>query len=201
MLLSLLFAAACGSSSDDEPRAATTTVGADSSADASTSSTADESSDQTADVAATEPPVAGDSGDTSGGAGTDDEPSDGSTGATLAIGDQTWSFTRVNLCSESPPEDESVAFLLLIVEDDLQLSLRITDPTGERRTEGDGVVNTIDFFNTADPTLDLWQASSQSAGNLFVVRDGSTVTAETNFVDLRTDDTVGLPGRLDASCP
>lgn len=61
--------------------------------------------------------------------------------------------------------------------------------------------DSIDFVNTADPTLNLWLASSENSGEPFVVVDGSSVTASAMFVDMRTNDLEGIGGTLEATCP
>lgn len=126
---------------------------------------------------------------------------EGDRGATLTIGDESWTFDAVAFCANPPTEPQDESFVLVATQDDLQLIVRVNDDSGEQRLEGEGVYDTIDFTNTVDPTQGAWMASSQTTGEQFVQVEGDTVAASASFDDLRTTEFDELPGMLSATCP
>lgn len=164
------------------------------SADATTTVPDDDEPDSTgtADVAAesTTPPPATTSPTGSA--------SDESGSATLTIGDETWSFDRVEFCGK-PASPDTSSFVLIAKLEDWQLIAEVIDGTGAQRLEGDAVYDTISFQNNRDPTLS-WLANLEAAEVKFMVIDGPSVTASTTFdaVTGLSDDT---PGTLEAICP
>jgi len=122
----------------------------------------------------------------------------GSGGATLTIGDETWSFDSVEFCG-MPASPDTSSFVLIAKLGDWQLVAEVVDSTGAQRLEGDGVYDTISFQNNSDPTLS-WLANLEAAEVKFMVIDGPSVTASTTFdaVTGLSDDT---PGTLEATCP
>jgi len=119
-------------------------------------------------------------------------------GAVLTIGDEEWSFDEVQFCGE-PTEPVTTSFLLIATDGDWQLFVEVRDDTGERRLEGDGVYDTINFQNNADPTK-TWLANLEASTERFIVINGDSVTVDTDFdaVTGLSDDT---PGTLSATCP
>ncbi|MFQ5967041.1 MAG: hypothetical protein ACE5MI_05455 [Acidimicrobiia bacterium] len=126
---------------------------------------------------------------------------DGVGSATLTIGDETWTFDKVDFCALPPVEPKDSSFVLIGKLGDWQLIAEIHDDTGAQRLEGEGVYDTIDHQNLADGTLGLWSASSQASGQQFLVVEGLSVTASATFDDLRTTEIEETPGTLDATCP
>lgn len=126
------------------------------------------------------------------------EPESTTSGAVLTIGDEEWTFDAVQFCGE-PTEPATTSFLLLATEGDWQLFVEVKDDTGDRRLEGDDVYDTINLQNNADTTK-TWLANLEASTQRFIVIDGNSVTAETNFdaVTGLSDDT---PGTLTATCP
>jgi len=183
----LLLTAACGESGDDSPPPeATSSASADAGEPASTEPGAETTPTPT--TQAEEPAEESGGGEVVG-------------SATLTIGDETWTFDQVAFCANPPVEPKDESFVLIAKQGDLQLIVRINDDTGAQRLEGEGVYDTIDFTNIADPTLGVWLASSQADGEQFLVVEGLTVTASANFDDLRTTEFDNVPGTLAAPCP
>ena len=118
--------------------------------------------------------------------------------AVLTIGDETWTLDSVEFCGMTT-SPETVSFALIAKQDDWTLFVEVNDDSGARRLEGDGVYDTINFQNNADPTQS-WLANNEAAEVKFIVIDGPSVTANTTFdaVTGLSDDT---PGTLEATCP
>ena len=123
---------------------------------------------------------------------------DGAGGATLTIGDETWTFDGVDFCGK-PASPDTSSFVLIAKLGEWQLIAEVVDDSGAQRLEGDGVYDMISFQNNSDPTLS-WLANLEAAEVKFIVIDGSSVTANTTFdaVTGLSDDT---PGTLEATCP
>lgn len=123
---------------------------------------------------------------------------DGAGGATLTIGDETWTFDSVEFCGK-PVSPDTSSFVLIAKLGEWQLIAEVHDDSGEQRLDGDGVYDTINFQNNGDPTQS-WLANLEAAEVKFIVIDGSSVTANTtlNAVTGLSDDT---PGTLEATCP
>jgi len=93
-------------------------------------------------------------------------------------------------------------------QDGLQFVARITDPTGERRLEGEGVWDYIELLDNNPVIVEgyevirMWSASSQASGEQFIFVDGLSVTASANFDDvMATTEIEQIPGTLQATCP
>jgi len=131
---------------------------------------------------------------------------DGVGRAALTIGDNMWSFDQVLFCTTQPQEDEATSFVMIAQQDGVQLMARINDPTGERRLEGEGVwdlIQVVEPPQTGEGGIEVfpgWLASSQTAGEQFIVLDGLAVTASANFDDF-AGEFVQIPGALQAICP
>lgn len=127
----------------------------------------------------------------------DAEESDSSAGATLTIGERSYSFDRV-LCAVGGEETgrDDTEFTLSARQDGLQLDASINTRFGH-------TVSIDDIANRDDPQVS-WSAGetglpgSDDAGE-FIQVDGDRVTAEATFVDRLTDATA--EGRLTATCP
>lgn len=119
-------------------------------------------------------------------------------GATLTIGDETWSFDTVSLCAVPPADPATTSLILIAKQGDWQLIAEVIDATGAQSLEGDGVYDRISLQNNADPTQS-WLANNEGAVEKFIVVDGNTITASTTFdaVTGLSDDT---PGTLEADC-
>ena len=119
-------------------------------------------------------------------------------GATLTIGDETWTFDKVDICAVPPADPATTSLILIANQGDWQLIAETIDDSGTQRLEGDGVYDRISLQNNADPTQS-WLANNEAAIEKFIVVDGDTVTASTNFdaVTGLSDDT---PGALEATC-
>jgi len=164
------------------------------------------SSETVATVAGTDEPTTTGPGEGAAGDTTQpDEPAteesgsdDGTGGATLTIGDETWTFATVDFCGK-PDSPDTSSFVLIAKLAEWQLIAEVVDDSGEQRLEGDGVYDTISFQNNADPTLS-WLANLEAAEVKFMVIEGPSVTASTTFdaVTGLSDDT---PGTLEATCP
>jgi hypothetical protein len=188
-----LVAAACGSDGDESSStetAATAEVTDEASAEATTAPTeAATDSPSPGTTAAPEEPAA------------EPEAGDGVGGATLTIGEETWTFDQVTICTMTEQEDTTVSFVMLIVEDPWQFVGKVIDPTGERRLEGEGVYDDIDFQNIVDGTQGIWMASGEATGAQYFEIDGLSVTANAPFDDFRTTPIEETIGVLDATCP
>ena len=125
--------------------------------------------------------------------------------ATLSIGDDTWFFDRVDFCAMSPPENETESFIMIAQQDGVQLVAQVTDPTGERRLEGDGVWGSIQVVEPPQmvegyEVFPGWLASGEASGEQFIVVDGLSVTASAKFDDF-AGEFQQIPGTLQATCP
>lgn len=117
-------------------------------------------------------------------------------GATLTIGEQTFTFDRV-LCAVGSEEtgSDDTEFTLAAIQDGLQLDATISTRFGH-------IVSIDDIANRDDPGIS-WSAGerglpgSDDAGE-FIEVDGDRVTAEATFVD-RLADTTAV-GTLVATC-
>lgn len=129
---------------------------------------------------------------------TDSGGGDSAGGATLTIGDETWTFDKVDFCAVPPADPATTSLILIANQSDWQLIAETIDDSGAQRLEGDGVYDRISFQNNADPTQS-WLANNEAAIEKFIVVDGDAVTASTNFdaVTGLSDDT---PGTLEATC-
>lgn len=117
-------------------------------------------------------------------------------GATLTIGEQTFTFDRV-LCAVGSEETgrDDTEFTLSAMQDGLQLDATINTRFGH-------IISVDDIANPDDPRVS-WSAGegglpgSDDAGE-FIEVDGERVTAEVTFVD-RLADTTAV-GALVATC-
>lgn len=188
-----LLGAACSSDGEesspevtDAPTEAPTDAPGDDASEAPTDAPTDDATEAPTEAPPAEP--------------TDEPEGDGVGGATLTIGDETWTFDEVTLCTASEQEDATVSFVMLIIDDPWQFVGKVVDPTGDRRLEGDGVYDQIDFQNIEDGTQGIWMAGGEAAGEQFFVIDGNSVTASAAFDDFRTTEIETTPGTLDATC-
>jgi len=123
----------------------------------------------------------------------------GGGGATLTVGDQTWTFDSV-LCAFGPDQigQEGAELVVSSVQDGLQLYVSI-DSFGHSVSLDD-----IEDFENPSVSLSADPFNTQLAGAAteFIVVDGKDVSAETPFFD-GTDEAnlEGTPGSLEASCP
>lgn len=125
-------------------------------------------------------------------------------GATLAIGDNTWSFDQVRFCTMEP-DNQTFSFFMIAEQDGIQLVAWVNDPAGERRLEGEGVWDLIQLVEPPQTfegyeVVPGWIASSEASGERFIVLDGLSVTASANFDDF-AGEFEQTPGTLQATCP
>jgi len=123
----------------------------------------------------------------------------GGGGATLVVGDEQWTFDRV-LCAFGPDEigQEGAELVVSSLQDGLQLYVSI-DSFGHSVSLDD-----IEDFENPSVSLGADQFNAELAGlpTEFIVVDGTSVTAETQFFD-QSDDVAagGTAGTLTATCP
>ena len=151
---------------------------------------------------ATEP---ADDGDGDGG-------SQGSGSATLAIGNDSWSFDDV-FCAFSPEDagNDRVSFTLSAFGETaegvrIQLDATIQDPDEAGRYEGNGVIFSVsldDVEDFANPSVGwLLLTGFFTEVDPVILVDGKTVTVDTIFDDALTDDVIEeVPGTLRGTCP
>ena len=109
-------------------------------------------------------------------------------GATLTIGDRTWTFPGIVCLFDEDATEVDAEFAMSGVTDGYELYAEIAD-TGHVITldDIDGVAAEHLSFTTADASH-------------FLRVSGSTVTAETQFVPVDDPDAEPVPGQLDATC-
>lgn len=169
--------------------------------------TANDSGDDGGEPTAT----AADSGDDDGGGGGGGGGGFGTGTATLTIGDQVFDITGLG-CVFSAEEARNPDFPFnmsgFATSDDghrLQMSADIYDPSGEEKTEGEGVSHHIsiddidDFENPSVSWATIGGFGGGTETKLTV--DGKHVTGVGSFDDATTDDFEQIEGMIDASCP
>ena len=116
----------------------------------------------------------------------------------MTIGGDTWTFDTVSICAIPPADPATTSLILIARQGDWQLIAEVIDATGAQQLEGAGVYDRITLQNNADPTQS-WLANNEGSVEKFIVVDGTSVTASTNFdaVSGLSDET---PGTLDATC-
>jgi hypothetical protein len=122
----------------------------------------------------------------------------GGGGATITVGDTTWTFDSV-LCAFGPEEigQEGAEFVLSSLQDGLQLYVSI-DSFGHSVSVDD----VSDFQNPSVSLMaDKFTASATGAPEEFVEVDGKAISATPLFVDGTTDDLTPIEGELEATCP
>lgn len=109
--------------------------------------------------------------------------------ARLVVGDEEWVFDSV-LCAfgEEQIGQEGAEFVLSSIQDGLQLYASI-DSFGHSI----GLDDIEDFEN---PSVSLG-----SEGDGFISVDGTSVSAEAEFIDFTGDDLTTTPGTFEATCP
>jgi len=122
----------------------------------------------------------------------------GGGGATLTVGDTTWTFASV-LCAFGPEEigQEGAEFVLSSLQDGLQLYVSI-DSFGHS-------VSLDDVSDFQNPSVSLsaerFTAAANGAPEEFVEVNGKEVTSTALFLDGTTDDLEPIEGALEATCP
>jgi hypothetical protein len=122
----------------------------------------------------------------------------GGGGATLTVGDTTWTFDRV-LCAFGPEEigQEGAEFVLSSLQDGLQLYVSI-DSFGHS-------VSLDDVSDFQNPSVSLsaekFTAAANGSPEEFVEVNGNEVTSTALFLDGTTDDLEPNEGTLEATCP
>lgn len=116
----------------------------------------------------------------------------GGGGATLTVGDDTWTFDSV-LCAFGPEQigQEGAVFVLSAIEDGLQLYVSV-----------DGFGDSVSIDDIADfenPSVSLSAFDSEQGS--FVAIDGKSVNAQAEFMDTLSEDFATYPGTLQATCP
>ena len=123
----------------------------------------------------------------------------GGGGATLAVGDESWTFDSV-LCAFGEEEigQEGAELVVSSIQDGLQLYVSI-DQFGHSITLDD----VEDFENPSVSLLAGSPVTSLGGGEEeFIDVDGKDVTAEAQFTDALSDDLNAMtPGTLEATCP
>jgi len=109
--------------------------------------------------------------------------------ARLVVGDDEWTFDSV-LCAFGEEEigQEGAEFVLSSIQDGLQLYVSI-DSFGHS-------ISLDDIEDFENPSVSL-----SSEGDDFIVLDGTSVSAATEFIDFTGDDLTTTPGTLEATCP
>lgn len=122
----------------------------------------------------------------------------GGGGATLTVGDTTWTFDSV-LCAFGPEEigQEGAEFVLSSLQEGLQLYVSI-DSFGHS-------VSIDDVADFQNPSVSLsaegFTASLNGGPEEFVEVNGKAITSTALFVDGTTDDLEPIEGTLLATCP
>lgn len=174
---------------------------------------------QAADDAGDDGDDSGDDGDDSGDDSDDSGDDDGGNGggggfgsgtATLTIGDQVYEIDGVG-CIFSAEEAQNPDFpfnLSGFGEVDghrAQLNADIYDPSGEERTEGEGVSHNISYVDIDDfenPTVDWTDVGGLLGSSETVLTiDGKHVSGTGVFDDGRTDEFEQIEGTLEVDCP
>ena len=122
----------------------------------------------------------------------------GGGGATLTVGDTTWTFDSV-LCAFGPEEigQEGAEFVLSSLKDGLQLYVNI-DSFGHSVSLDD----VADFQNpSVSLSAEKFTAALNGAPEEFVEVNGKEITSTALFVDGTTDDLEPIEGVLAATCP
>ena len=122
----------------------------------------------------------------------------GGGGATLTVGDTTWTFDSV-LCAFGPEEigQEGAEFVLSSLKDGLQLYVNI-DSFGHSVSLDD----VADFQNpSVSLSAEKFTAALNGAPEEFVEVNGKEITSTALFVDGTTDDLEPIEGILEATCP
>ena len=201
--LLLLIGAACSGDADssDSPDPTATSGVSDGATEPASTDVADAPTEAPTEAATEEP---------------DGEGGDGVGSAMLTIGDDTWEFDSVTFCTTREQEDGTISFVTLSRQGEFRLLVKITDPSGERRLEGDGVWDSIDLQFTEGSFVRVFVAGSEAAGAQFLLFDGSSersqlgdrnlsgvvITASANFDDqVRTNEIEEIPGTLAVTCP
>ena len=119
----------------------------------------------------------------------DMQDSQGGGSATLTVGDMTWTFESV-LCAfgEDQIGQEGAVFNLSSIQDGMQMYASI-DEWGHS-------VSLDDIEDFENPSVSL----SASNGE-FIVLDGKSITAESDFMDGTSDSFDTVPGTFTATCP
>jgi hypothetical protein len=130
--------------------------------------------------------------------------------ATLAVGEESWSFDAV-FCAFSPEEARNarVSFTASVIGEvdgtRVQLSVDIQDPDEEGRYEGDGVIQSVsinDIEDFEDPSIAYSSTSGFPGMPEWAIEiDGKDITAEPPFDDETTDEMEQTPGTLSIVCP
>ncbi len=114
----------------------------------------------------------------------------GGGGATLTVGDQTWTFNSV-LCAfgEEQIGQEGAVFVLSSLQDGMQFYVSI-DSFGHSVTLDD-----IEDFENPSVALEA------RGGGEFINLDGKNASGTAGFVDGTTDDFAETEGSFEATCP
>ena len=109
--------------------------------------------------------------------------------ATLVVGDDTWTFESV-LCAFGEDEigQEGAEFVLSSIQDGLQMYASI-DSFGHS-------VSLNDIQDFENPSVDL-----TAFGDDFIELDGTSVRADTEFIDGTSESFEGVAGTFEATCP
>jgi hypothetical protein len=128
---------------------------------------------------------------------------------TLTIGSESWDITGIG-CVFSAAEAMNPDFPFNLSGFGMsetgaraQLSADIYDPSGQERTEGDGVTHTISFNDIEDftnPSV-AWSTVNTADSTTMLTIDGKDVRGEGVFDDETTDDLENEPGMLEVTCP
>lgn len=113
----------------------------------------------------------------------------GGGGATLTVGDETWTFDSL-LCAFGPDEigQEGAEFVVSSLQDGTQFYVSI-DSFGHS-------VSLDDIENFADPSVSL-----RSTGDDFIVLDGKNFSGAAEFMDGTTDSFETTSGTFSGTCP
>lgn len=195
VLATTLLLAACGDSDGDTVADATSDA-ADQASDA-VQDAADQASDAAGDAADQATSDAEDMVDDMVDDLQDVQDAQGGGGATLTVGEETWSFDSV-LCARGEDEigQEGAEFVLSALKDGLQLYVSI-DSFGHSVS-----LNDIQDFENPSVSLSADPFTAQMTGNPeeFIELSGDSVGARVVFVD-DTADGATVDGVLEAACP
>jgi len=128
----------------------------------------------------------------------DQQAAAGGGGATLTVGDTTWTFGSV-LCAFGPDEigQEGAEFVLSAIQDGLQLYVSI-DSFGHS-------VSLDDISDFENPSVSLaadpFTAAMTQGPEEFVEVDGKAISATALFLDGTSDALDPVEGTLEATCP
>lgn len=174
----------------------------------------DGTGDDAGQPTATEAQDAGDDGDDGDDSGDDDGNGGGfgSGTGTLTIGDETYEITGIG-CVFSAEEAQNPDFPFNLsgfgessTGARAQLSADIYDPSGEERTEGEGVSHNISFTDIEDfanPSVDWQTVPGALAGGTEtkLTIDGKRITGVGAFDDGTTEEFEAIEGTLEVDCP